>query len=208
MIESLFEIGGVEIRRYLVEHVAGNYWNFVLAETEKVVEVMGANEELARGVFGLLSGVDVEVKMEGKGEEEEPLIEDKVGAKVEETGGGGELGEIDHERETGQSTDGPMFDKVDRNARCDSATLEEDVPPANPVANIDSDAGFHDDKDNGEGLTQAEKDMLRMALRPSDGQEESTNEGLGYAGENEEKTTEEEDWVQLVKKQSEIFEAF
>ena len=209
VIELLFEIGGVEIRRYLVEHVAANYWTFVLAETEKVVEVMGANEELARGVFGLLSGVDVEVKMEGKGEEEELLAENQVGAKVEETGGDGELGEIDHEGQAGRSTDGPIFDKVDRNARCDSVNDEGDVPLAN--TDTDNDAGFHDDKDNGEGLTQAEKDMLRMALRRSDGEEESINDGLGYAGENEEKTpttTEEEDWVQLVKKQSEIFEAF
>ena len=206
MIESLFEIGGVEIRRYLVEHVAGNYWHFVLAETEKVVEVMGANEELARGVFGLLSGADVEVKME-EAVKEEVSPEEKQGGKKAEEGNVGES--TDAEGNPKLRTDEAEFDKVDRNARCDTVNDEGDVPLAN--TDTDNDAGFHDDRANGEGLTRAEKDMLRMALRRSDGEESSTNDGLGYAGENEEKkttTTEEEDWVQLVKKQSEIFEAF
>ena len=208
VIESLFEIGGVEIRRYLMKHVAENYWTFVLSETEKMVEVMSGNEELARGVFGLLSGVDVEVKMEATVKEEVPPENKQGGKKGKE----GKLGEMTNEEgRSKQSADEAGLDKVDRNARCDSVNDEEDVPPAaDPIANTNADAGFHGDMPNHEeGLSQAEKDMLRMALRQSDEEEEeSTNGGLGYARENEEKTTEEEDWVQLVKKQSEIFEAF
>ena len=210
VIESLFEIGGVGIRQYLTKHVADHYWGFVLAETEKVVEVMNGNEELAKGVFRLLSGVDVEMKMEER-VKEEVLPEDKQGGKEVEEGKVGEW--INEEGKPMQSTDGAAgLDNVDRNARCDTVHDEEDVPPANTVANADADARFHDDKLNNheEGLSRAEKDMLRMALRQSDEEEEgsSANRGLGYAGEDEEKTTEEDDWVQLVKKQSEIFEAF
>ena len=212
VIESLFEIGGVEIRRYLMKYIAANYWAFVLAETEKTVEVMRGNEELATGVFKLLSEVEGEVKMEEKGEEKEVLTENEMGAKVEEMGGDGEHDQSEHEREAGRSTDGPRLDNANGDSTSDSATAEEDVPRIDTSAK--NDAGFHDNGDNEEGLSQAEKDMLRMALRQSD-DEESADGGLGCAGEDEEKTTttttaatEEEDWVQLVKKQSEIFEAF
>ena len=222
VIESLFEICGAEMRRYLVEQVAGSYWSFVLAETEKVVEVMSGNEELARGVFGLLSGVDDEVKMEETVKEEVPP-ENKYGRK---TGEEGKLGELTNEEgKPKHSTGEAEPDNVDRNARCGSVNDEEDVPPANTATNADTDSSFHEDKPNHEeeeeeeeegeeDLSQAEKDMLRMALRHSDDDEdeESTlqGRGLGYAaGENEDKTTaEEEDWVQLVRKQSELFEAF
>ena len=192
VIELLFEIGGVEIRRYLMEHVAENYWTFVLTETEKVAEVMSANEELAKGVFGLLSGVDVEVKLEETVKEEVSPEKKQGGKKGEE----GKLGELTNEEgRSKQLTDGAKLDKVDRNARCDSVNDEEDVPPAaDPIANADADAGFHEDKpSHEEGLSQAEKDMLRMALRQSDEEEESTNGELGFAGENEEQTTTEEE---------------
>ena len=196
VIESLFEIGRVEIRRYLIKHVADHYWHFVLAETEKVAEVMCANEELARGVFGLLSGVDVKMKME-ETVKEEVSPEDKQGGKEGEEGQLGGLTDKEGRSRSKQSTAEAVLDKVDRNARCDSINDEADVPLAN------TDAGFHDDKFNDEeGLSRAEKDMLRMALRQSEEEE----------GENVEKKTtttgEEDDWVQLVKKQSEIFEAF
>ena len=214
VIESLFEIGGVEVRRYLMKHVADHYWDFILAETEKMVEVMSGNEKLARGVFGLLSGVDVEVKMEEAVKEEEKASpENEQGGKdIEE----GKLGNLNNKEERSKlRTDEAELDNVDRNARCDSINDEEDGPLANTDTNTD--AGFHVDRpSHEEGLTQAEKDMLRMALRQSDGEEEesTTKEGLGYAGKDEQETTtttaeeEEEDWVQFVKKQSETFEAF
>ena len=209
VIELLFDIGGVEIRRYLTKHVADNYWDFLLAETEKVVEVMNGNEELAKGVFRLLSGVDVEVKTEERVKEEVSPEKRQGGKNVEE----GKLGEWTNEKgRPTQSTDGAAgLDNVDRNARCETVHDEEAVPLANTDTNTNADAGFREDKLNHEeGLSRAEKDMLRMALRQSDKEEEeeSANGGLGYAGEDEEKTTEEDDWVQLVKKQSEIFEAF
>ena len=212
VIESLFEIGRVEIRRYLMKHVADHFWDFVLAETEKVAEVMCANEELARGVFGLLSGVDVEVKTEETVKEEASPEDEQGGKEGEESKSGGFT---DKEGRSKQSTDEAVLDNVDRDARCDSVNDEADVPLAdtNTITNANTDAGFHEGKFNDEeGLSQAEKDMLRMALEEGEG--ESAIEGFGCAGEKEGKkttqtpTTEEADWVQLVKKQSEIFEAF
>ena len=64
VIESLFQVGGLEVREFLTRHVAEHWWDLVLAETERMVEVMSANGELAKGVFGILSRGDDKVKME------------------------------------------------------------------------------------------------------------------------------------------------
>ena len=64
VIDLVFATGGPEMRGYLTRHVADHFWNLVVAETERMVEVMSANRALAEGVFGMLSGRGDEVKME------------------------------------------------------------------------------------------------------------------------------------------------
>ena len=64
VIELVFDGGSLEVRQYLTAHVAEHYYALVLAETEKLVQVMRANEGLAKGIFGILSRDDG-VKIEG-----------------------------------------------------------------------------------------------------------------------------------------------
>ncbi len=78
VVDVVFESGDEDIRDYLVHYLADNYWNIVLAEAKKCAEVMQADHELSKGVFGLLSGIpqlkwtdtkiedEAQVKDEGK----------------------------------------------------------------------------------------------------------------------------------------------
>ena len=213
--ELLFGIGGQQICQHLTQHVADHFWNLVLTETEKTAEVMGANEGLAKGVFRMLSGLDDKVKMEKKVKEEgkeETLGESKEGGKKV---GEGTVGKTDDEERQARQPMSKAKPDHDPNRKADSGIAANNIKGTVPPR-ADIDAAGNDDenkaKGNNEGLSQAEKDMLRTALRQAsdDDEEEETsaaNEGagLGYA-EEEAKT--EDDWVRLVQKQSDLFEAF
>ena len=77
VIEVVFASGKEDLRQYLVHYLADNYWDIVLAETKKAAEVMQKNDELAKGVFGLLCGFagfewaddKIEEEQETKGED-------------------------------------------------------------------------------------------------------------------------------------------
>ncbi len=170
VIELLFDIGSPEIRQYLTQHVADHYWTLVLAETVKTVEVMKANTELMRGVFGKLSGKDDdEIKVETVKEE------GKEGAKKEEG-----LGEESKKEEV---------DEANNEAKGDDAKEEGMVDGDKEGAgNQVNNANTKEKTD--EAITQTEEEMVKMALRRSDCEQT------------------EEDWVQLVQKQSDLFEAF
>lgn len=227
VIDLLFEIGGPEVRRYLTQHVAEHYYNLFLAETERMVEVMSANEDLAKGVFRMLSGQDDEVKKEEVVKEEEELDGVKDEEKAEQSNG-----EAISDGATEEKCDQPRDEKPVTLANGEAGGHEdianEGLVPGeknmlkgqekNVLANgeagdhenmaneglvqgeknmfkgqdniplTNSEAGHYENMAN-EGLSQAEKDMLRMALGESDGKME-------------------EDWVQLVQKQSDLFEAF
>lgn len=193
VIESLFQVGSLEVREFLTRHVAEHCWDLVLAETERMVEVMSANGELAKGVFGILSRGDDKVKMEEvvkkekeKEEEgeEEVLTENKEGAKDE----GGKRAEINDK--------GSKSSQPTSNSDSDSDIPN---PSAIPVARATSvttaAAKTHENGPNNNegGLSQAEEEMVKMALLRSD---------------EEEKSEDKDDWVQLVQKQSDLFEAF
>ena len=177
VVELLFDIGTREMRHYLTQHVAENYWSIVLAETKKMADVMVANAALARAVFGKMSG-------KGDGEMKEDEDEDKdKDVKGEEEGKEGPKVE-------GLLSQKPKKEQVDRtndgakghDARKEGGIVQEDK----------DDAGTQPGKKEktDEAVTQTEEEMVRMALRRSD--EEQT----------------EEDWVQLVQRQSDLFEAF
>ena len=208
VIELLFEIGDLEIRQYLMKHVADHYWNFVLAETEKMVKVMSGNEKLARGVFGMLSGADDKVKIEEKGNDN-MLAEHKEGAKVEGIGEDGNLDSIKDKGKSRQSITASELDNFHTKPTSDFAKAEQDVPPANSSTNTNK-RNNDENKINEEGHSQAEKDMLRIAIRRSNDEEMSAGQKrFSYVeDEEEEEEEEEEDWMQLVKKQEEIFEAY
>ena len=192
VIESLFQVGGLEVREFLTRHVAEHWWDLVLAETERMVEVMSANGELAKGVFGILSRGDDKVKMEevvkkekeGEEGEEEVLTENKGGAKDEE----GKRAETnDKGSKPSQSTSNSDSDSDIPNPSA--------IPVARATSVTTAAAKTHENGPNNNegGLSPAEEEMVKMALLRSD---------------EEEKPEEEDDWVQLVQKQSDLFEAF
>lgn len=215
--ERLFGIGGVDVRRYLTEHVAGHFWSLVLAETEKIAEVIRAHRDLGEGVFGLLSGrLGDKVKME---REEEQAVK---GEEEEEEGGGkdassaddNKMGKKTEEGKIGQINDGAITTRH-------STTERTVVPRRTPTAsgNINEKKENNNKANNNECLSQAEKDMVRMALRHTSDEEETSSsaaanaEGViiglgGHAEEGAKGEEEEDDWVQLVRKQSDLFEAF
>lgn len=214
--ERLFGIGGVEVRRYLTEHVAGHFWSLVLAETEKMAEVMGADRDLAEGVYGLLSGRlgDEKVKMEdkqGQAVKEEEEEEEEEGGAKDASSAGNKTGEKAEEGKVGEVNDGGI---TTRHSTTERTLLPRRPPTASSNNNNEKKKKKNNQKanNNNECLSQAEKDMLRMALRHD---EEETSSAAAAAATNEEEGVtglggyaEEDDWVQLVQKQSDLFEAF
>lgn len=75
VIEAVFEGGKADIRQFLVQYVADHYWEIVLKETASIAKLMQGNEDLAKGVFGRLSGVSAP--------DESARSEAKVGANIE-----------------------------------------------------------------------------------------------------------------------------
>lgn len=183
VIESIFEIGTPDIRRYLTQHVADNFWNLVRAETERMIEVMSTNEDLAKGVFGKLGGQHDKIKMEEgvkKEGEEQVLADTKGGGKVEGKEQEGRLGKIESHKE-GEKNETNNEIEVEP-AKKSGSVVEENKEGSGEQTNKE--------EKTEEAIDQTEVEMLKMALRQSD--EEQT----------------EEDWVQLVRKQSDLFEAF
>lgn len=195
--ERLFAIGSVDVRRYLTEHVAHHFWSLVLVETEKMAEVMGADADLAKGVFGLLSGLgDRDVKMEKEEQavkvEEEKEEEGKKDASSAENNEGKKA----EKGNNGESSGGGTTRR---------STTERTILPHTPTASCNSNEKKMENSnkvDNNDCLSQAEKDMLRMALRHDEEETSTANE------EAKGKEGEEDDWMQLVQKQSDLFEAF
>lgn len=192
VVEMLFDIvggGGEEIRRYLVRYVAEHYWHLVEAETKKMVEVMTGNEELAKAVFGMLSGREEggEVKDEKEeGEDVKGEGEGKIQKKEEAA-----LGETPQKEETLPTNPAA---KVNDDAHKDGSMTEENTADAGiqPLQKATSDEAIH----------QTEEDMVKMALRQSE------EEQVKMALRQSENDQTEEDWVDLVQKQSDRFEAF
>ena len=191
VIEALFEIGSPEIRQYLTHYVADNYWKLVLAETERMVEVMSANEGLAKGVFRIMCGPDDKVKKEEvKNEEEredgrEELLTVKGEGKDEESSeqrAGRINGNKDEGGEHAETIDERKPEQSDKKWVFYDANRVEGPKVANSWARS------HENVVNG-GLSLAEEEMIKMALDQSD-----------------EKS--DDDWVQLVQKQSGLFEGF
>ena len=166
VIDSLFEIGSAEIRQYLTQYVADNFYTLILAETEQTVGVMTAHENLARGVYEKLSGKADGIKTEAMKEE----------------------GKEDTEK--GISDEPNKNEKVDETSH---AATVEDANLEEPIAEENNEGPGNQTNKNEkteETITPTEEEMVRMALRQSDAEQT------------------EEDWVQLVQKQSDLFEAF
>ena len=159
VIGSVFDVGGAEMRRYLTRHVADHYWALVLAETEKTAEVMEAHEELARGVFGKLCGV-----------------EDRVGGDVgavKEEADGDAAGEIEGERISDQSqSEKEARDGTDARAKADDATQEENMVEGSQEGAGDQ---THDEETTGQATEDTEVEMVNAAVRQSVGGQQEEN---------------------------------
>lgn len=152
--ELLFGTGSPEVRQYLTQHVADHFWKLVLAETAKMAEVMGANEELARGVHGKLSGRELlEDEVKAETVKEEAQEDGKGGTKTE-----GEVGEKPKKGEGAETNDEPKVDDVNE----ESSTAEKDK------AATRTDKETNEEGKIDEAVNQAELEMLETALRQPD----------------------------------------
>ena len=63
VVDHVFKDAQPDMRQYLVEYLAEQFWDLVTQENKKIVEVMKANEDLEKRIFGLLTGPpEAEVK--------------------------------------------------------------------------------------------------------------------------------------------------
>lgn len=180
VIELVFEVGSPEICEYLTQRVADHYWRLILAETDQMVEVMVANQDLAKGVFKKLSGQDGKIKLEEivKEEGKEEVADGtKGGRKFDNPNKEGGLGGK-HEEEVNETNSEAKGDDASKRR----SLVEEDKDEASHQINKR--------EKSDEAFKQTEEELVRTALRQSD------------------KEQTEEDRVQLVQKQPDLFEAF
>ena len=81
VVDHVFRDAKPDMRQYLVDYLAEHLWNLVRQENKKVAEVMEADEDLSKRVFGLLAGPpegEVKDESEGKVKVEKLLSEDKA----------------------------------------------------------------------------------------------------------------------------------
>ena len=218
VVETLFEFASPDIRQYLTQHVAEQYWTIVLEETKTMVEVMRSHEDFGKGVFRILSGVvdEEEVKKEVVIKEETTTKQEKENVSSAATGEEGKEGPISASREsnasgekttptTGTSSENELemggHTRVDNNNdKGDHSISQEEGSDGNTKdddnKNNDKRWTFYDGKfphlpdHESQGLTPAEAEMIKLALR------QSLDEGAKYDDDQE-----EEDWVTLVEKQ-------
>ena len=147
VVEVLFDIGSPGIRQYLTQYVADHFYNLVLAETEKIVDIMFTNEDLAKGVFEKLSGNEDEIKKEDVKEEEKAGVADETKKRenAEETNPAAKLDDANKERSMVEENNGERGSQLNENEDTDTAVI------------------------------QTERDMIRMALRRSDEEQRKKN---------------------------------
>ena len=156
VVEVLFDIGSPGIRQYLTQYVANHYYRLVLAETEKIVEIMCTKEDLAKGVFEKLSGKQNEIKKENMKEEEKPGVADEIKGGETASEPSKDLDET-RKRKNAEETN-PAAKLDDANKEGSMAEEDNGEGGSQPNQNEDSDAA----------VSQRERDMIRMAIRRSD----------------------------------------
>ena len=165
VVEMLFDIGSQEIRQYLTQYVANNYYRLVLAETEKIVEIMCTKEDLAKGIFEILSGKESEIKKEDV-KEEKPGVADETKGEEDGSEPSRDLDEI-RKRENVEETN-PALKLDDANKEGNLVEKSNGERGKQPNENEDSDAA----------VRQRERDMIRSAIRRSDEEQRKKSWGL------------------------------
>ena len=80
VVDRVFKAAQPDMKKYLVEYLAEQFWNFVVVENRKFTDVMEADKVLAKRVFGLLAGhpeADLKNEAEENIKVEEPFGEGK-----------------------------------------------------------------------------------------------------------------------------------
>lgn len=196
IVEMVFERADEDLRLYLVQYMAEHYWDLVLAETTKIAEVMKDNEELAQGVYGLLSGrADVDAKVEEgvKVEKEDKKVKkEKEEMNIFRDDSDLELGSAREKTATVPSALGDDFEVVggaESNPEAhaglsifgdglgnSSGEGKEQDTSASSQGIVKDDGATNKNDPSKEGLDEAEQEMIKIALRESD--LEATKEDL------------------------------
>ena len=89
VVDRVFKGAQPDMKKYLVEYLAEQFWNFVVVENRKFTDVMEADEVLAKRVFGLLAGhPEADLKNEA---EEKMKVEGNIGEGKDEAQSQGTL---------------------------------------------------------------------------------------------------------------------
>ena len=80
VIEGILQHGDNDLRQYLAQHVAENYWFIMEEQGKKAIEVMQKDDAFARSVFRLLGATDAPKNKSPSVESEE-----RVTVKLEDT---------------------------------------------------------------------------------------------------------------------------
>ena len=96
VVELVFGIGKEDIREYLLDYLAVHYWAIMEAAVEKFSQVMQNNDELAKRVFGLLSGsVKIDTDNQDSGQVKDEDVEE-IPVVVRSSGLSGETSQGDN----------------------------------------------------------------------------------------------------------------
>lgn len=82
-VEAIFEISKPENRQYLVQYTAENFWDLMLKDTKVLADTMIKHKELAKGVFGRLSGL---ITISEDSVKAEPGVESNVTTETRKEG--------------------------------------------------------------------------------------------------------------------------
>lgn len=194
VVDLVFEKVDEDLRQYLVQYLAGHYWDLVLAETVKLPEVMKENEELAKRVHGLSSGAATsgaamevdEVKKEdenanAKVKEDESFLSDST-AKADKSDEEGPLTDEAKEKTGTDQSEKAVGEEKKVPADGEKATVEDEeekLGGENEAINMEKE---NITVDGDEGISQTEAEM---ALRESG--KEATEEDLRKLIDNQSK---------------------
>ena len=197
VVDLVFEKGDEDLRQHLVQYLAEHYWDLVLAETAKFSEVMKENEELAKGVHGLLSGAatsgaamevdEVEKEDEyasGKVKEDESFLSDST-AKADKSDEEGPLTDEAKEKTVTDQSEKAIGEEKKVPADGKKATVEDEEEKVGGEKEAISIEKEKINVDGDEGISQTEAEMIRVALRESD--KEAMEEDLTKMKEDQSK---------------------
>ena len=111
VVELVFSIGKEDIQGYLLNYLAVHYWAIVKTATNKAAEVMQNDDDLARRVFGLLSGLTRSDPIDQEGSRVKDEKEEEIPTTVDSSGLSSDTAQAD---DIGEKTSSRVISEAER----------------------------------------------------------------------------------------------